>query len=210
MKFLWFASVVFASIAVVPLEATAAPVKDDAGHTLDLSRPVKRIISLAPSLTEMIYEAGGGDKLIGAVEYSDFPPVALKIPRIGSNQKLDLELIANLKPDVAFVWYHGNALREIERLGALGIPLFYLEPHAISDIPGALERIGQLLGTDSVAKAAAQRFRARHAALRAQYSDRTPVNVFYQISSKPLMTINDQQIISDVIRLCGGRNVFGA
>ncbi|MDB5815697.1 MAG: Cobalamin-binding protein [Rhodocyclales bacterium] len=194
---------------IVMTPAQALSVKDDAGHTLDLPHPATRIISLAPSLTEMLYAAGGGDKMVGAVEYSDFPPAALKVQRIGSNQKLDLERIATLKPDLVLVWYHGNALREVERLGALGIPMFYLEPHTIGDIPGALERIGQLVGSEKVAQDAAQGFRARHAALRAQYSGRPSIKVFYQITAQPLLTINDKQIISDVIRLCGGVNVFG-
>ena len=191
--------------------AHAAPItiKDDAGHTLTLQAPARRVISLAPSLTEMLFEAGGGDKLVGAVEYSDFPPPALKVPRIGSNQKLDLERIATLKPDLVLVWFHGNAQREVERLRALNIPMFYVEPHGIADIPGALERIGQLMGSERVASAAATKFRARHATLQKENAGRTPVRVFYQIAQKPLLTINDQQIISDVIRLCGGVNVFG-
>lgn len=189
--------------------AQAAPIRDDVGHSVDLPRPATRVITLAPSLTEMLYEVGGGSKIVGTVEYSNFPLVAKDVERIGSNQKLDLERIAALKPDLVLIWYHGNALREVERIGALGIPMFYLEPHTIADIPGALERIGQLIGNDKLAAEAAQRFRNRHAALRAQYSNRPPINVFYQISSKPLMTINNQQIISDVIQLCGGRNVFG-
>ncbi|MEN3110583.1 cobalamin-binding protein [Uliginosibacterium paludis] len=191
--------------------AHAAPitVKDDAGQTLTLKAPAQRVIVLAPSLTEMVYEAGGGERLVGAVEYSDFPPAAQKLPRIGSNQKLDLERIAQLRPDLVLVWYHGNAQREVERLRALKIPMFYLEPHGIADIPGALERIGRLLGTDATASAAATRFRARHTALQREYAGRAPLRVFYQIAQKPLLTINDQQIISDVIRLCGGVNVFG-
>ncbi|PLK50828.1 cobalamin-binding protein [Uliginosibacterium sp. TH139] len=191
--------------------AHAAPitVKDDAGKALTLQAPAQRVISLAPSLTEMLYEAGGGDKLVGAVEYSDFPPQALKVPRIGSNQKLDLERIATLKPDLVLVWFHGNAQREVERLTALNIPMAYFEPHGIADIPGVLERIGQLMGSERVASAAATKFRARHATLQKENAGRTPVRVFYQIAQKPLLTINDQQIISDVIRLCGGVNVFG-
>lgn len=190
---------------------SAAPLTlgDDAGHTLTLEAPARRVISLAPSITELVYEAGGGEHLVGAVEYSDYPEAAKALPRIGSNQKLDLERIASLKPDLVLVWFHGNALREIERLRALGIPMFYIEPHDIADIPGEIERIGRLLGTGPVAKAAAKRFRQRHAELLAQYSKRTPLRVFYQIASKPLLTINDKQIISDVIRSCGGINVFG-
>lgn len=189
--------------------AHAAPIKDDAGHTLNLPAPARRVISLAPSLTEMLYAAGGGARLVGAVDYSDYPPAALKVPRIGSNQKLDLERIAALKPDLVLVWYHGNAMREVDGLARLGIPMFYVEPHHIEDIPGALQRIGTLIGSDTTARVAAQAFQARYAALRAEYSHRMPLRVFYQVSEQPLLTINDNQIISDVIRLCGGRNVFG-
>ena len=191
--------------------AFAAPVSvpDDAGHLVTLSAPARRVISLAPSLTEMIYEAGGGDRLIGAVEYSDYPPQALKVTRIGNNQQLDLERIATLKPDLALVWFHGNALREIEKLRTLGIPMLYLEPHDISDIPGAMLRIGQLLGTEAVARAAADRFRQKHERMRAAYAHRRPLRVFYEIAEKPLLTVNDKQIISDVMRVCGGINVFG-
>jgi iron complex transport system substrate-binding protein len=87
--------------------------------------------------------------------------------------------------------------------------MFNLEPRHIPDMAGALERIGQLTGTSTVARIAAQGFRERYASLQARYAGRTPVRVFYQIEAKPLLTINDQQIISDAIRLCGGINVFG-
>jgi iron complex transport system substrate-binding protein len=191
------------------LAQTSVHETDDAGHALKLAHPARRVISLAPSLTELVYEAGGGDYLVGTVDYSDYPSAALKLPRIGSNQKLDVERIAGLKPDLIVVWFHGNALREVEQLAALGIPSFYVEPHHIEDIPGALERIGRLLGTEKAAQAAAQRFRARHAELRARYAGRSPVRVFYQVAADPLLTINDQHIISDGIHLCGGRNAFG-
>jgi iron complex transport system substrate-binding protein len=121
------------------LAQTSVHETDDAGHALKLAHPARRVISLAPSLTELVYEAGGGDYLVGTVDYSDYPSAALKLPRIGSNQKLDVERIAGLKPDLIVVWFHGNALREVEQLAALGIPSFYVEPHHIEDIPGALE-----------------------------------------------------------------------
>jgi len=195
----------FASLA----QAAPISVKDEAGHTLTLAAPAKRVISLAPSLTEMLFEAGGGGTLVGAVEYSDYPPEALKAPRIGSNRTLDLERIARLKPELALVWMHGNAQREIERLAALKIPMFYVEPHGIKEIPDALVRIGRLVGTEKTANEAARRFREHYAELRARYAGRPPVRVFYQIADRPLLTVNRQQIISDVIGLCGGINVFG-
>lgn len=188
---------------------TVTRVTDDAHHSFKVARPFARVISLAPSLTEMLYEAGAGDRLVGAVEHSDYPMQARKVPRIGGNQRLDVERIATLKPDLVLVWFHGNAKRELDQLTALGVPMFYLEPHRIQDIPAALERIGQLMGTSQAAHAAAERFRARHASLQARYADHVPVRVFYQIAANPLLTINDRQLISDAIRLCGGLNVFG-
>ncbi|GAB4060431.1 cobalamin-binding protein [Uliginosibacterium sediminicola] len=202
-------SLALCGAACVSAADSRISLRDDSGQVLTLAQPARRVISLAPSLTEMLYEAGGGDRLVGAVEYSDYPPAALKIERIGNNQRLDLERIAALKPDLVLVWFHGNALREVEKLRTLGIPMFYLEPHHIADIPGTLLRIGQLLGSEAQAQQAAERFRQRHDKLRATYAGRKPLRVFYQIAEKPLMTINDQQIISDVIGLCGGINVFG-
>jgi iron complex transport system substrate-binding protein len=195
-------------VKVAPAHAEVR-VTDDAGHTLSLPRPAKRVISLAPSVTEMIYEAGAGDRLIGTVEYSDHPPAARQLPRVGSNQSLDLERIASLKPDLILIWFHGNAAREVEQLAALGFPMFHVEPRRIEDVAGAIERIGELLDSRNVARDAASRFRARYTALRKRFGKRSTLDVFYQIADVPLLTINDRQIISDVIRLCGGRNVFG-
>lgn len=195
-------------ITVAPAQAEVR-VTDDAGHTLRLPRPAQRVISLAPSVTEMVYEAGAGGRLIGTVEYSDYPPAARQLPRVGSNQSLDLERIASLKPDLILVWFHGNAAREVEQLASLGFPMFHVEPRRIEDVPSAIERIGELLDTRSVARDAASRFRARHADLRKRFGKQSTLAVFYQIADVPLLTINDRQIISDIIRLCGGRNVFG-
>lgn len=198
-------------LTLIPACAMAAPitVRDDNGSTLTLKTPAQRVIALAPSLAELVFEVGGGERLIGAVEYSDYPPQASKLPRIGSNQKLDLERVVKLKPDLILVWYHGNAHREIERLAALKIPMFHLEPKNISDIPGAMERIGRLLDTRTIADAAILRFRDQHARLLREYGGRAPVRTFYQVYERPLLTINNHQLISDVIRLCGGVNVFG-
>jgi iron complex transport system substrate-binding protein len=205
---LFFALFIVLFIAAAQAHAEVR-VTDDAGHIVTLARPAKRVIALAPSVTELVYEAGGGDRLVGAVEYSDYPPAARDLPRVGSNQKLDLERIANLKPDLILVWFHGNAAREVEQLATLGFPMASVEPHRIEDVPDSLERIGKLLDTGPAATIAAQRFRARLAALRSRYQGRPQLAVFYQIADIPLLTINDHQTISDVIRLCGGRNVFG-
>lgn len=183
-------------------------VVDDGGRTVVLERPAQRIVSLAPHVTELLFAAGAGERIVGAVDYSDYPEAARRIPRVGDNRQLDLERIVTLKPDLVVVWLHGNAQHQLDKLLKLGIPLFYNEPRRLADIARAIEQMGQLAGTQSVAQPAARAFAAREAELRTRYGGRAPVRVFYQIWQKPLMTVNGDHLISDVIRLCGGENVF--
>jgi iron complex transport system substrate-binding protein len=193
----------FASRAHATVSAT-----DDTGATVSLPAPAQRVISLAPHVTELIYAAGGGSKLVGTVSYSDYPPAAQTVPRVGDNKALDLERIVALKPDLIVVWRHGNAQAQLERLRELHIPLFFSEPHQLDDVAVTLTRLGSLLGTSGTADAAASAYRAHIERLRARYANRPPVSVFYEVWDQPLMTLNGTHMISDVITLCGGRNVF--
>jgi len=181
---------------------------DDAGKTVTLAAPAMRIISLAPHVTELLYAAGAGEKIVGAVEYSDYPEAAKKIPRVGDNKALDLERIVALKPDLIVVWRHGNAQRQLESLAALGIPMYYNEPRRLTDIPLALETFGALAGTEAAAQPAAAAFRTRMEDLRKRYSQRPPVKIFYQVWSRPLMTLTGKHLVADAIGLCGGVNPF--
>ncbi|WP_430227375.1 cobalamin-binding protein [Paraburkholderia tropica] len=205
--FIAYAACVACSIGTAHAGVSAT---DDAGNTVTLDAPAQRVISLAPHATELIYAAGGGAKLVGTVSYSDYPPAALKVPHIGDNRALDLERIAALKPDLIVVWRHGNAQQQIDRLRDLHIPLFFSEPDRLDDVATSLTRLGTLFGTDTAARAAADAYRRDIAQLRTRYAQRTPVRVFYEVWDQPLMTINGEQIVSDAITLCGGRNVFAA
>ena len=183
-------------------------VTDDTGVKLRLKEPARRIVSLAPHVTETLYAAGAGDRLVAAVEYSDYPAAAKLLPRIGGYEKLDVEAIAAQKPDLAIGWASGNLPAHIAKLRALGIPVFLVEPERIDDVAVALERYGDLAGTQAVARAAAEAFRARVNELRQRYGTRPPVRTFYQLWKQPLMTVGGGQVISHVIQLCGGANVF--
>lgn len=199
-----------AALAHAPCAHADVATRDDAGHTVTLPAPAQRVISLAPHATELIYAAGGGAKLVGTVTYSDYPPAAQAVPRVGDNKALDLERIAALKPDLIVVWRHGNAERQIDALRALHIPLFFSEPKHLDDVASSLRRLGMLLGTEPAADAAAASFLRDIAALRARYATRPPVTTFFQVWDRPLMTLNGDHLINDVITLCGGRNVFAA
>jgi iron complex transport system substrate-binding protein len=182
-------------------------VTDAAGTRIRLDAPARRIVSLAPNITELLFAAGAGNRMVGNVDYGDYPPAAAALPKVGG-ASLDLEAIVALKPDLVLGWESGTAAAAVSRLRAMGLTVHLSESKRIEDIAGELERIGQLAGTEAVAGAAAKAFRERYARLGARYSRRPPVDVFYQIWKEPLMTVNGRQIISDAIRLCGGRNVF--
>lgn len=183
-------------------------VRDDAGQTVRLNAPAQRIVSLAPHITELLYAAGAGSRLVGAVEYSDFPEAAKKLPRLGGYERIDLEALLALKPDLVIGWQSGTPAAQIDKIRALGLVVFLSQPNKIGDVAVDLERYGQLAGTTAVAAPAAAAFRQRLATLRARYSARPTVRVFYEVWNQPLMTVGGSQIISDVLRLCGGENVF--
>jgi iron complex transport system substrate-binding protein len=201
---------VLAALLALGSAAVAAEIGliDDSGRSVTLKQPAQRIISLAPHMTELLFAAGAGAQVVGAVEYSDFPAAAQRIPRIGDSAQLDLERIVALKPDLIVVWQNGNAQRQLDKLLRLGIPVYYNASRRLSDIARATEQLGRLAGTEAVALPTARAFVERESGLRRRYAGRRPVTVFYQIWDKPLMTVNGDHLISDVIRLCGGQNVF--
>jgi iron complex transport system substrate-binding protein len=183
-------------------------VTDVSGVTLELVAPARRIVSLAPHITELLFAAGAGDRVVGNVDYGDYPREALNLPKVGGSSRLDLEAIVALRPDLVMGWGSGTAPAAVSRLRSLGLAVYISEPKRIADVAGELENIGKLAGTGATANATATAFRERYANLASRYGRRPPVNVFYQIWKQPLITVNGEQIISDALRLCGGRNVF--
>jgi len=211
---IWLMVARTAGAALATSLATAASaqvvtVQDDAQHKVVLPRPAHRIISLAPHATELLFAAGAGPYVIGVSDYSDYPPTAQKLPSMGSSSALDIERIAALKPDLVVAWSSGNSASQIASLRALGIPVFESEPRQLDAIGSSLLRLSQLAGTGTSGAAAAAAFKIRLAQLDATYRQRPTVRVFYQIWQKPLMTLNDSHMVSSVITLCGGENVFG-
>jgi iron complex transport system substrate-binding protein len=190
--------------------AVAAPVVvlDDSAVEVRLARPAQRIVSLAPHATELLFAVGAGERVVATVEHADHPEAARRIPRVGSASMLDLERIVALRPDLIVVWLHGNAERHLDKVRRLGIPVFHSQPKTLADVASSLQRLGRLAGTEAHARRAAERYTAQLEALRRAHAHRAPVRVFFQAWKQPLLTINGTQIISDVIRLCGGRNVF--
>lgn len=205
IRLLWLILVFGLLPSPVPAELR---VTDDAGKAVVLATPARRIVSLAPYITELLFAAGAGEFIVGASGSSDYPPAARNIPRIGSGVALDLERIVALQPDLVVAWESGNPADLVARLHALGLPVFLSEPHTLEDVGTSLLKLGQLTATGESARLAATAYNEQFASLRLSNSGKQPVRVFYQLWDQPLMTVNDSHIISDVIQLCGGVNVF--
>lgn len=173
----------------------------------DGSRAV-RIVSLAPNLTELAFAAGAGEVIVGTVEYSDYPEAARRIQRIGDAFRVDFERVLALKPDMVLAWEPGTPSAVIERLKTLQLRVATIRTHRIADIGQAVREIGRIAGTSATADAAAARFEREIDALRSEYGKRSAISVFLQVNDRPLYTVNGKQIMSEVLALCGGRNVF--
>jgi iron complex transport system substrate-binding protein len=198
-----------AAVLLAPVTHATIQVSDDAGAAIKLNAPARRIVSLAPHATEMLFAAGAGAQIVGVVQHSDYPPPALDIASVGSGVALDLERIVHLKPDLVVAWRSGNSATQIGRLRQLGIPVYESEPRDYPGIAHSIERLAQLAGTEAVGQAAANSFRLRLAQLEASYKDRRVLTVFYQIWRAPLMTLNGEHMVSQALRLCGAQNIFG-
>ena len=188
----------------------AITVKDDLGYKVTLQRPAQRIVTLAPHTMELVCAAGACSRIVGKGSHSHYPPMARAIPEVGDNRQVDIERVLALKPELMVIWRHGISQRTVEQLKKLGIPLFISDPRRLDDIPDSLGRLGVLLGTQKRAGEEALKLRRRLADLNTRYAGRQRLTVFYQISDRPLYTLNDEHIVGEAIRICGGKNVFGA
>ena len=190
--------------------ARAEPVSvvDFQGRTVTLPAPAQRIVALAPHIVENLYSAGAGERLVGVVSYSNFPETARSLPQVGSFNAFSLEQIVAARPDIILMWGSGNGAGALEKLERLGIPVYISELRQLADIPASIRLLGRLAGTRSSAEVEAARLEQGFAELAERYRNADRVSVFYQIWHEPLQTINGDHLISQIIALCGGDNIF--
>jgi len=191
-----------------PSAHAATTVVDDMGRRVSLDKPARRIVSLAPSATEMLFAAGAGKRVVGTARFTDFPPRARLLPRIGDASRIDMERVLALKPDLVVAWHSSLPAPTLKRLSGLGLAVYVTEPRSLKAIAVDIGRLGRLAGTADAAGPAAARFTARLQGLRRRYAHRASLRVFYQTWDQPVMTVNGSHFISHLLRLCGGRNVF--
>jgi iron complex transport system substrate-binding protein len=186
----------------------AAQLADDRGTMVRLAAPAMRIVTLAPHLAEIAFASGAGEKLVGTARFSDFPAAAQRLPRVGDAARVDVERILLLQPDLVLAWKSGNQAGDLTRLERLGLRVFVTEPSGLSDVTRLIRAVGTLAGTGRSAQETAAAFEGQIATLRARFAGRPPLRVFYEIWHRPLLTVNGGHMISDVINVCGGINVF--
>ena len=186
----------------------AITVTDDTGARVVLPAPASRIVSLTPGATEMLFAAGAGSKVVATVEYSDEPPAAKSIARIGDVTAVDIERLLALRPDVVVIWPGGGNVAQIEKVSRLGIPLYRQEVDVLDDLPKSVRRLGVLAGTSDVAERTARSLEERLVRLRREYAGSRHLTVLIQAWNRPIYTVGGKQLMSDALRICGAQNVF--
>lgn len=182
---------------------------DDDGKVFEFSRPVSRIVSLAPHATELLFAAGASTQIVGTVSFSDYPEAAKAIPLVGSYNKVDIEAILSKNPDLIVAWSSGNSKEQLEKLKQLGLNVYISEPKQFVGIAENIRNMGEILGTEDIANLTAKAFLDDLNSLKKHYPENKKINVFYQVWNDPLMTISDAHLIGQVIKFCSGNNVFG-
>jgi vitamin B12 transport system substrate-binding protein len=168
----------------------------------------QRVVSLAPSLTEIAIELNAADLLVGVLDGGDRPPEVAALPSVGRYGSLEMERLLSLRPDLLLLWPGSVSAAQRDQLQRLNIPAFTAEPHTLEQLADQIEQIGARLGRAERGRQLAGEFRQRLAQLKKRYHRDTPLSVFYQVWDQPLYTVGGGQIISDALGVCGARNVF--
>jgi len=183
---------------------------DQAGRTVQVFKSLKRVVSLAPSITEIVYELNCEDRLKGVTIFSDFPEDALRLPKVGSYVNLDLEKIVSLQPDLCIAIKDGNPKAVISRLEALGITVYAVNPRGIETVMTSILEIGELLEVTEKARNLVQdmRLRIRRVETIVSAVDHHP-RVFFQIGISPIVSAGSDTFIHELIVKAGGMNLAG-
>jgi iron complex transport system substrate-binding protein len=194
--------------SLAALAAAAALSLVSVSVTLGAPAGGPRIVVLSPHLAELVFDAGAGAALVGAVEYTDFPEAAREVPRVGDAFRIDRERVAGLAPTLILAWGGGTPRQVIQQLRDDGYRVEVIESDTLEAVAAALRQIGELAGTSETARARADAYLKNLAALRVRYEGRRRIRVFFQIAERPLYTVTGEQTIGQLVELCGGANVF--
>ena len=180
---------------------------DEMGRSVDVDTPPQRIISLAPHITEILFDLGLEDKLVGVTQYSDYPEAAKKIERVGSYVRLNIEKIISLNPDLVISTAGGNPREVIERLTSLGLKVFVIHPKKIEDIYSNIRSLAAITGRKEMGEKLADNLKDRVDNITHKVKGLPRPSVFLQLGASPLLTASESTFIDDLLKKAGGRNI---
>lgn len=183
-------------------------VVDDIGREVVLDKPASSIISLSPHTTENLFTAGAGHKIVGVVDYSDYPPQAKQIQLVGTHVQFNIESIVSLSPDLIVAWQSGNPKEAIQQLEELGFTTYVSQPYSVEDIVNNIKKLAVLAGTEEKLGPDLETSLQKVQELQADHQPKSRLSMFYQISTEPLITLSGKHIVSQSLEKCGAVNVF--
>jgi len=182
-------------------------VKDDAGRSLVVRQHFKRIVTLAPFLTEAVYAAGAGDLMVGVDALTDYPREATQLPKVATGAAFSLETLAALKPDLVLAWKDGIRTGDVEALTGFGATVYLAQARSLEDVPQLMTNIGALTGRDP--REAVTRYESRLREMRRANATKPRLTMFVEIWNRPLTTVGGASLLSEAVEVCRGENVFG-
>jgi iron complex transport system substrate-binding protein len=190
-----------------PVSPGSREVVDEVGRTISVPQPVRRIVSLAPSLTETIYALGLQDRLVGDTDYCDYPPDAQKKTKVGGGINPSLEVIATLHPDLVLVTKGFNLPETVHSLDELGIPSYATDPHTVDDIIHSTKKLAELLGVPDAGAAVADEMEHRLADLQRRIGTLSPKRVLFVVWTQPLISAGTHTFLADALRRAGAESI---
>jgi iron complex transport system substrate-binding protein len=198
------------ALGSAPPGAAALTVTDPTGREVALPGPPRRIVSLVPSVTEILFAIEAQDRLVGVTDFCDWPPAARQKPRVGGMLAPSLEVTARLRPDLAIATTAGNREETVAQLERLHIPVYLVNPVRVDDALHLVERLGALTGRPEAAAALARSLRARLGAVQAAVATLGRPRVLYVLWPEPLIVPGRGALVSELIALAGGQSVTAA
>lgn len=191
----------------LPLQVYGTTWTDVRGFRIELPAVPQRIVTLAPSVTEILFSLGLGDRIVGVTDFSDFPPETARLPKVGSYKNISVEAVLNLDPDLVVGVADGNPLHDLERIRDLRIPVYLVDPKTIPGMLMSIEQVGAITNRAEHARILVNKLQARLDCIRHLTEGLARPLVLLQIEQNPLVTINGDTLQSQLIELAGGRNL---
>jgi len=181
---------------------------DQIGRRVEFEEPLKRVVSLAPSLTETSFEVGGGAALVGATRFSTFPEAAIQLPKVGTYVALDIEKIVSLRPQLCLAIRDGNPKASVERLESLGIPVYVFDPKSLEDVVDTVVRLGDIYRTEARSSALASGYSQRLNRVARQLEEvKERPRVFFQIDTQPIISAGADTFLDQLLVRSGSVNL---